>query len=405
MNRVVITGMGIWSCIGTDLKTVTQNLYQGNSGIGVDPERLKFGYHSLLTGIVPEPDLSGILPKRAQKSMPQQARYAYMATKQALEQSGLDPANEEIGLLFGNDCSAQPIIGGHNLLLEANNTEVLGANSIFKVMNSTVTMNLSNLFNIKGISCTLSAACSSSSHAIGLGYLLIKNGLQDVVVCGGAQETNVHSMYAFDALAILSRENDTPVKASRPFDATRQGIVPSGGAASLVLESYEHAKARGANILAELIGWGFASNGAMQLSTPSEEGTIKAMSNALNSANLKFKDIDYINAHATGTPQGDTVEAMAINKLFTNKPYVSSTKSSTGHECWMSGASEAIYTILMIQHAFVAPSCNISQFDEHSKLLNIATKTIDTHLNYCMSNSFGFGGTNSVLIFKNYDNR
>jgi 3-oxoacyl-[acyl-carrier-protein] synthase-1 len=231
--------------------------------------------------------------------------------------------------------------------------------------------------------------------------MMIRSGQQDVVLCGGAQEVNQYAMSSFDALAVFSRQMDEPHKASRPFDKDRQGLVPSGGAAALVLEDCDHAVARGAEILAEIAGYGFSCNGEGKLSTPSDEGSLTAMKRALSEAGLTADDIDYVNAHATGTPQGDALEAQALAKLFEGRrAWISSTKSMTGHECWMAGASEAVYSILMMQGGFVAPNINLETPDEYSSRLHIATQTIDTNVDTVLSNSFGFGGTNSALVMR-----
>lgn len=230
--------------------------------------------------------------------------------------------------------------------------------------------------------------------------MLIKQGLQDMVLCGGAQETNYYSMASFDALGAFSIRMDEPEKASRPFDRDRDGLIPSGGAAALVVEDYEHALARGANILAEVIGYGFSSNGG-GISEPSDDGSVKAMSRAIKDAGIEIAEIDYINAHATSTHQGDMYEAIALNRLFHGqRALISSTKSMTGHECWMAGASEIVYSIIMMQNNFVAPNINFENPDEYSETLNIATHTIETEVNTVLSNSFGFGGTNSALVIK-----
>ena len=279
---------------------------------------------------------------------------------------------------------------------------MLGYGLIFQSMNSTVNMNLSTIFHLRGVNFTVSSACASGSHSIGLGFMMIKQGLQDMILCGGAQETNYYSMASFDALGAFSVRMDEPTKASRPFDRDRDGLIPSGGAASLVLEDYEHAKARGANILAEVVGYGFSSNGG-GISQPSDEGSVIAMTRALKCADMETDDIDYINAHATSTHQGDMYEAIALNRMFEGKhALISSTKSMTGHECWMAGASEAVYSILMMQHNFVAPNINFENPDEHSEKMNLATTTVDTEVNTVLSNSFGFGGTNSALVIKKF---
>ena len=405
-RRVVITGMGIWSCLGTDLETVKQSLYEGKSGIGLQSERLEYGYRSALTGIVEEPVITKkMLDRHTRAGMPEEARYAYMSSLQAFEQANISDEyllENEVGCIFGNDSSAKPVIEASKIMDEKHDSAMLGYGLIFQSMNSTVNMNLSTIFHLRGVNFTISAACASGSHSIGLGYMLIKQGMQDVVLCGGAQETNFYSMASFDALGAFSVRMDEPTKASRPFDRDRDGLIPSGGAASLILEDYEHAKARGANILAEVIGYGFSSNGG-GISQPSDEGSVVAMTRALDMSGVKAEDIDYINAHATSTHQGDMYEAMALNRMFGGKhALISSTKSMTGHECWMAGASEAVYSILMMQNDFVAPNINFEHPDEYSEKMNLAITTVETELNLVLSNSFGFGGTNSALVLKKF---
>lgn len=409
MRRVVITGMGIWSCLGTDIETVKQSLYEGKSGIGLFPERLEYGYRSGLSGIVEEPVITKqMIDRHTRAGMSEEARYAYMASRQAFEQAAITDEylrENEVGCIFGNDSSAKPVIESSKIMDEKHDSAMLGYGLIFQSMNSTVNMNLSTIFHLRGVNFTISAACASGSHSIGLGYMLIKQGLQDMILCGGAQETNYYSMASFDALGAFSVRMDDPTKASRPFDRDRDGLIPSGGAAALVLEDYDHAMARGANILAEVVGYGFSSNGA-GISQPSDEGSVIAMSRAMHDAGVTPDDIDYINAHATSTSQGDMYEAMAINRLFQGKhALVSSTKSMTGHECWMAGASEIVYSIIMMQNNFVAPNINFENPDEHSAHLNLVTKTTTAELNMVLSNSFGFGGTNSALVIKKGNER
>ena len=402
-RRVVVTGMGIWSCLGTNLEEVRQSLYEGRSGIGVDPQRIEYGYQSALTGIVQQPALKGLLHRRMRVGLSEEAEYAYMAARECFAQAGIDDdflLQHEVGVIFGNDSSAKPVIEAANIMAEKHDSELLGSGLIFQSMNSTVNMNLSTIFHLRGINFTISAACASGSHSIGIGYLLIKQGLQDRVLVGGAQETNYYSMATFDALGAFSKRMDEPTKASRPFDRDRDGLIPSGGAAALLLEDYDSAVARGAHIIAEVAGYGFSSNGG-GISQPSDEGCYIAMSRALNDAGLTVDDIDYVNAHATSTPQGDQFEAMALGRLFDGKrALISSTKGLTGHECWMAGASEAVYSILMMQHSFVAPNVNFEHPDEYSKKLNLATTTVETEVNTVLSNSFGFGGTNSALVLR-----
>ncbi len=403
-KRVVITGMGIWSCIGTSLDEVTASLRAGKCGIGHDPSRITYGYQSDLTGVVPYPELKPLLHRRLRAGLSEEAAYAFMASLQAFEQAGIDEdyrMNHEIGVLFGNDSSAKAIIETDRTLQQRPDTALLGSGLIFQSMNSTVNMNMSSIFHLKGINFSVSAACASGSHAVGLGYLLVKQGLQDCVLCGGAQEVNTFAMSSFDALGAFSKRMDEPLKASRPFDRDRGGLVPSGGAAALVLEDYEHAERRGATILAEVAGYGFSSNGG-GISEPSDDGSATAMMRAITMAGLTPADIDYVNAHATGTPQGDRFEALALNRIFNGLPtLVSSTKGMTGHECWMAGASELVYCTQMLRHGFVAPNVNFENPDEDTAVLNIAKTTVEMPLRNVLSNSFGFGGTNSAIVLKN----
>ena len=405
MRRVVITGMGIWSCLGTSLEKVKESLYNGTSGIGVDSERLAYGYRSGLTGIVERPQLKSVLDRRTRMGLSEEAEYAYMASKDAFAMAQIDDAyllSHEVGVIFGNDSSAKAVVDCAAIMDEKHDTAMIGSGLIFQGMNSTVNMNMNTIFHLRGVNFSVSSACASGSHAIGLSYLLIQQGLQDVILCGGAQEVNKYGMASFDALNAFSIRMDDPTKASRPFDRDRDGLIPSGGAAALVLEDYDHAVARGATILAEVVGYGFSSNGG-GISEPSDEGSFIAMTRALKNAGLALDDIDYINAHATSTHQGDMYEAIALNRMFHGqRALISSTKSMTGHECWMAGASEVIYSILMMQHNFVAPNINFENPDEYSEPLNLATKTVDMEVNTVLSNSFGFGGTNSALVIKKF---
>ena len=403
MRRVVVTGMGIWSCIGKNQSEVCASLRAGRSGIGYDPARKEYGYHSPLTGIVETPDLKPLLDRRSRVGMSQEAMYAYMASREAFEQAKIDDQyllDNEVGILFGNDSAMQSTIEIHEKMLAYHNSALLGSGYIFQAMNSTVNMNLSSIFHLRGINISVSAACASGSHAIGLASMFIRQGLQDMVLVGGAQEVNYYAMSAFDALGAFSSRLDEPTKASRPFDADRDGLVPSGGAAALVLEDYEHAIARGATIFAEVCGYGFSSNG-VGMSQPSSEGSFIAMQRALDDAQMTADAIDYVNAHATSTKQGDEEEAKALTRLFGNsRTWISSTKSMTGHECWMAGASEAVYSILMMQNDFVAPNINLEQIDPCAASLRLARQTVETPIRTVLSNSFGFGGTNSAIILQ-----
>ena len=405
-QRVVITGMGIYSCIGIGLDSVRQSLWEGRSGIGLDPERKEYGYRSCLTGILQSPNLKGILDRRQRIGLPEQGQYAYLATKEAFENAGIDQdylRTHEVGILYGNDSSAQPVVEGADIIRKRKNTMMVGSGNMFQSMNSTATMNLSVIFSLRGINFTISGACASGSHSIGIGYLLIKQGLQKCILCGGCQETNLYSVGSFDGLGAFSTREDDPTRASRPFDKSRDGLVPSGGAASLVIETLASARARGAKITAEIIGYGFSSNGD-HISVPNVDGPRRSLEMAIRQAGITPAQIDYINAHGTSTPLGDANEARAIVAVFKeNTPWVTSTKSMTGHEMWMAGASEIIYSNLMMDNNFIAPNINFEEGDEATRQLNIPNRRIETPFNCYLSNSFGFGGTNSTLIIKKFN--
>lgn len=402
-RRVVITGMGIYSCLGKTLEEVKTSLYEGKSGIIFDPARKEMGFLSALTGHVDIPNLKGVLSRNQRVYMPEQAMYAYCATADALKSANIDQDyldSHEVGLLYGNDSSAEPVVTSVDTMRERKDTSLIGSGGIFKSMNSTVTMNLSCIFKLKGINLTVSGACASGSHSIGWGAMLIQNGLQDMVICGGAQEVNPFSVCSFDGIGAFSKREAEPGKASRPFDKNRDGLVPSGGAATVILEDYESAVKRGAPIIAEVLGYGFSSNGD-HISVPNVDGPARSLKMALLHSGLKCNEIGYINAHATSTMVGDQNEAKAIYQVFgDNMPPVTSTKSQTGHEMWMAGASEVIYSILMMKNDFVAANLNFETPDEDSAKLNIPAKRIERKFNTFLSNSFGFGGTNSTLVIK-----
>lgn len=405
VNRVVITGLGIYSCIGKNLQEVEQSLRSGKSGIIFDPVRKEFGYRSALTGFVERPSLKGLLDRRSRIMLPEEGEYAYMATIEALKQSGITEeyiAQVQPGILYGNDSSAKAVIESTDIIREKKDTMLVGSAAVFQTLNSTVTMNLATIFKLKGINLTVSAACASGSHAIGLAYVLIKSGMQKCIIAGGAQEINHLSMGTFDALGAFSVKEEIPEKASRPFDKDRDGLIPSGGAATVIVESLESAQQRGAHIIGEIIGYGFSSNGE-HISNPTVEGPAKSLQMALDDAGIPPSAIDYINAHATSTPAGDASEAKAISKIFggCNTP-VSSTKSMTGHECWMAGASEIVYSCIMMQNGFMAPNINFENADEDTAALNIIKNTTNKNIDVFLSNSFGFGGTNSTLIVKKW---
>ena len=403
-RRVVIKGMGIWSCLGTNLDEVRQSLYSGKSGIIFSQARKDAGFRSALCADVPKADLKKYLSRDLRKLMPEEAQYGYLATIQAMEHAKLDQDfldQNEVGVIYGNDSVAEATMQALDKFRQAGSTAACGSGAIFQSMNSTVTMNLATLLHLRGINLTASAACASGSHSVGLGYLLIKDGLQDCIICGGAQEANMYSVASFDGLMAFSTREDEPTKASRPFDRDRDGLIPGGGAATLVLESYEHAVKRGAPILAEIVGWGFSGNGD-HISTPNVAGPTRSLELCLKNGGINPRDIGYINAHATSTHAGDGREALAIANIFGDyRVPVTSTKSQTGHEMWMAGASELIYSLLMMKNDFIAGSLNFENPDEDTACINVIPETREAHFDMFLSNSFGFGGTNSSLIIKN----
>ena len=405
MNRVVITGMGIWSCIGQNVDAVRDSLYAGSSGIRFMPERKEFGYRSALTGYVERPELKSLLDRRSRLMIGEPGEYAYMSTLEALKMAGIDQEyldHHETGIIFGNDSTAKATTESNDIIRAKKSTAFAGSGAVFQTLNSTVNMNLATIFKLKGINFTISAACASGSHSIGMGSMLIRHGYQDRVICGGAQEIDILTMGTFDALAAFSVREAEPTRASRPFDRDRDGLIPSGGAATVIIESLASAQKRGATILGEIVGYGFSSNGG-HISNPTVDGPVRSLMMSLSEAGMKAGDIDYINAHATSTPLGDASEAQAINAVFgAYKPTVSSTKSMTGHECWMAGASEVVYSMLMMQNSFISPNINFENPDEYSAKLNIAATTKEKNIDVFLSNSFGFGGTNSTLIIRRW---
>ena len=402
MHRVAITGVGIVSCLGNTVETVGNALRSGKSGIIFDQERHQLGFRSPLTGVIRGFDPRAILSKKQGKTMPDFAIQAYAAASDAIRMAELAPGqieNEETGLIFGCDSSCIAAVEQVGLLRERGETKLIGSGQVFRSMTSCITMNLNTLLKTRGACWTISSACSSGGHAVGQAADLIAMGRQERVICGGAQEINWESMCSFDALGAFSIRLDAPEHASRPFDARRDGLVPSGGAAALVLERYDLAVARGAEILGEVTGYAFSSDGN-HISIPSQEGLQRAMRKAIGCSGIQPADIDYICAHATSTPAGDAAEAGNISAVFGPKtPWVSSLKSMTGHELWMSGASQVVYSVIMVRQGFIAPNANFSEPDE-SRRLNIAVDTIRCAPEHILCNSAGFGGTNSCLVLR-----
>jgi 3-oxoacyl-[acyl-carrier-protein] synthase-1 len=385
------------------MEAVGAALREGRSGIVFDDERRKLGFRSPLTGAISGFDPRALLSKKQCKTMPEFAVQAHAAAADALSMSGLsdeEVQNPETGLIFGCDSSCIAAIEQVDLLRERGETKLIGSGHVFRSMTSCITMNLNTLLKTGGACWTISSACSSGGHAVGQAADLIAFGRQERVICGGAQELNWQSMCSFDALGAFSIRLDDPTRASRPFDAGRDGLVPSGGAAAIVLERYDLAVARGAVILGEVAGYAFSSDGS-HISVPSQDGLQRAMRKAIALSGLKEPDIDYICAHATSTPAGDAAEARNISALFGPRtPPVSSLKSMTGHELWMSGASQVVYSTIMARQGFIAPNANFSEPDEYSARLNIAAQRIDRAPEHVLCNSAGFGGTNSCLVLR-----
>lgn len=403
MKRVAITGVGAISCIGCNREQISNSLYRGLSGVSSDSERRELGFRSSLTGMIRGFEPRTYVSRKAQKTMTLSAIQGYAASMQAIEQADLDLKdlqNEMTGLIFGCDSSCLASYEQALMTKESKDTGGLGSGYIFQSMTSNITMNLNVLLKTRGACWTISSACSSSGHAVGQAAELIRNCKQTCIICGGVQEINWQSMCGFDSLDAFSVYDGDPRRASRPFSVDRDGLVPSGGAAALVLEDYDIAKRRNATILGEVCGYGFSSDGS-SISVPEAEGMKNAMQMGLKSAQVTPEAIDYICAHATSTPVGDTVEAMAIHSLFgDSKPRVSSLKGMCGHELWMAGAGQVVYTTLMAIRGFTAPNINFSGPDEDSRNLNILTESVETPPTMALCNSAGFGGTNSSLVVR-----
>ena len=402
-HRVAITGIGIVSSLGNKWQEVSEALRTGRSGIAVDPERVARGFRSPLTGMIRNFDPTAYLSKKQLKSMPDFAAWAYAAAIDALTQAGLtsgDISNDETGLVFGCDSSGLTAIEQVERLRQTGATRSIGSGYVFRSMTSTVTMNLNALLQTRGACWSIASACSSGGHAVGQAADLIALGRQQRVICGAAQEINWQTMCSFDGLGAFSTRLDDPIAACRPFDADRDGLVPSGGAAALVLERYDLAQARGARVLGEVMAYGFSSDGE-HLSVPSDDGLQRAMGKALGSARMQPGEVDYICAHATSTPTGDAAEARNIKAVFgAQTPPVSALKAMSGHELWMSGASQVVYSVIMAGDGFIAPNLNFVVGDVDTAGLNIVRKTLPRAPRIVMCNAAGFGGTNSCLLLR-----
>lgn len=401
MRRVVVTGLGIVSCIGNDADSVAESLKNGKCGITKDEKMAELGFRSQISGR-PELDPKDYVNKRSMRFMADAAGWSAVAMDQAIADAGLDDSiisNERTGIIAGSGGpSAIEIVRAADITRKNNSPKRIGPFAVPKAMSSTVSATLATHFKILGVNYSITSACTTSLHCIGAAAEQIQWGKQDVMFAGGGEEIEWAMSSLFDAMgAMSSKYNDTPELASRAFDKDRDGFVIAGGAGMLVLEEYEHAKARGAKIYAEITGYAATSDGH-DMVAPSGEGAERAMRMALKDAGLET--IDYINPHATSTPVGDIAESAAINRVFGDKgPYVSATKCLTGHSLGAAGVQEAIYTLLMMERGFVAPSINIFDLDPEIATINIAQEMVETEIKTAMSNSFGFGGTNGSVIF------
>ena len=409
MRRVVITGAGIVSCIGNDLATVTTALKEGQSGITFNESYAEHGFKSQVSGSIDNAALntSGI-DRKLKRFFSDASLYAYVSALAAIEQAGLSldviNHNPRVGVVAGSGgASTEGVVAGVDAMREKGLRGV-GAMAVPKTMSSSVSAALATGFKIHGVSYSISSACATSTHCIGHAAELIQLGKADVILAGGSEAEHWTQSCMFDAMGAMSTQyNDTPKQSSRAYDKDRDGFVIAGGGAMVVLESLEHAQARGATILAELVGYGASSDGA-EMVAPSGEGAVRCMQQALDQAGLTT--VDYINSHGTSTPLGDITELKAIAKLFgddvSKVPAISSTKSMTGHSLGAVGAQELIYCLLMLQEGFIAPSINIEELDAAAEGFDIVTEKRDVNLDTLMSNSFGFGGTNATLIIKKF---
>lgn len=402
MRRAVITGMGIVSSIGVGCKAVMESLKAGRSGIVTEPEFVEKGMRSQVCGMV-NLDLKEAVDRRDLRFMGEAAAYSYVAMKEAIASAGLEEnevSNVRTGLIVGTGGASTKTTVEAADTLRNKGVKRIGPYAVTKAMSSTTSACLATPFKIKGASFSVSSACATSAHCIGMACDEILLGRHDIVFAGGGEAADWTIACLFDGMGALSTHyNDTPEKASRPYDANRDGFVIGAGGGIVVVEELEHAKARGAKILAEIVGYGATSDGA-DMVAPSGEGAYRCMLQALSTV----KDpIDYINTHGTSTVLGDVKELEAIRQAFPDKvPPISSTKSMTGHALGAAGVNEAIYSLLMMQEGFIAPSINVETLDEHAAGLDIVTSTREATLNTVMSNSFGFGGTNATLVMQRY---
>ena len=402
MKRVVITGLGIVSCIGNDIETVLNSLKVGKSGIKTNPSYIERGFRSTIGGSV-NIDLDSLIDRKVKRFMGDAAGYAYVSMQQAINDAGLsekEVANERTGIIMGSGGASTASVVESADIIRERGVKRAGPYRVTQTMGSTVSACLATPFKIKGYNYSISSACATSAHCIGNAMELIQLGKQDVVFAGGGEEEHWTLTGLFDAMGALSTKyNDTPEKASRPYDADRDGFVIAGGGGCVVLESLDHARARGAKIYGELVGYGATSDG-YDMVAPSGEGAARCMRMALSGLE---GEIDYINSHGTSTPVGDLAELRAVREVFADKvPPISSTKSLTGHSLGATGVQEAIYSLLMMQHGFISASANVENLDPAAEGASIVTEMRPAELRQVMSNSFGFGGTNATLIMRKY---
>ncbi|MDA7729839.1 beta-ketoacyl-ACP synthase I [Gammaproteobacteria bacterium] len=402
MKNVVITGVGIKSCIGNTYADVLDSLQNGKSGIIANNTYQEMGFRSCVSGSM-NIELKDLIDRKLLRFMGETAAYSYLAALDAIEMSGISSdvlSNPRVGIVAGSGGASTRTQTITADITREKGPKRIGPYAVTKTMGSTVAAILGTAFKLQGVNYSISSACSTSAHCIGHGSDLIKSGQQDIVIVGGGEDEHWSSSSLFDAMGALSSNyNETPKLASRAFDKNRDGFVISGGAGMLVLEEEEHAKKRGANILATLSGY-FANSDGYDMVAPSGEGAERCMQGALKSSG---GSVDYINAHGTSTPVGDLAELGAIQRVFgANAPIISSTKSMTGHSLGATGAQEAIYSIMMITEGFIAPSINIDDLVDEAAGLEINQETREQKLNSVMSNSFGFGGTNATLILSRY---
>jgi 3-oxoacyl-[acyl-carrier-protein] synthase-1 len=398
MKNVVITGVGIKSCIGNTYNEVLHSLQNGKSGISANQSYADMGFRSQISGSI-NLDYSDLIDRKLLRFMGEASAYSYLAAKDAIKMSGLEEEylnSPRVGIVAGSGGSSTRVMLSTSDITREKGPKRIGPYAVTKSMASSISAILGTAFKLKGINYSISSACATSAHCIGHGADLIRSGQQDIIIAGGGEDEHWSSSNLFDAMGALSSKfNETPTKASRPYDKNRDGFVIAGGSGILILEEEEHAKKRNANILAKLSGY-FANSDGYDMVAPSGEGALRCMQGALDNFG---SSIDYINTHGTSTPVGDIAELNAIRELFADEcPIISSTKSMTGHSLGATGAQEAIYSIMMMNEGFIAPNINSEELCDEAKGIHINTETISKNITSEMSNSFGFGGTNASLI-------